>query len=202
MPEACGSTDGIAQGGGVCRAGAQGAALLWANLAAATRPPRSGAEPQRQRQQRQLASTSSVNGSLGGSLRSASPSIEGNFVTLTGLKPIKTPKPAKKKGSSALGPNHMSENGAAAAEDDDDDDDDDDAFKGFPGMGRVKVPGNREERRVGVRERRACRRRPRRRRGALRDRRPRAGSSRRTWPPPRGCCRLSPLKIVRKLQTK
>ena len=84
---------------------------------------------------------SSVNGSLGGSLRSASPSIEGNFVTLTGLKPIKTPKPAKKKGSSALGPNHMSENGAAAAEDDDDDDDDDDAFKGFPGMGRVKVPG-------------------------------------------------------------
>ena len=82
---------------------------------------------------------SSVNGSLGGSLRSASPSIEGNFVTLTGLKPIKTPKPAKKKGSSALGPNHMSENGAAAGEEDDDDDDD--VFKGFPGMGRVKVPG-------------------------------------------------------------
>ena len=84
---------------------------------------------------------SSVNDSLGGSLRSASPSIEGNFVTLTGLKPIKTPKPAKKKGSSALGPNHMSENGAAAAEEDDDDDDDEDVFKGFPGMGRVKVPG-------------------------------------------------------------
>ena len=32
----------------------------------------------------------------------------------------------------------MSENGPAAAEEDDDDDD---VFKGFPGMGRVKVPG-------------------------------------------------------------
>jgi len=62
------------------------------------------------------------------------------------LKPIKTPKPAKKKGSSALGPNHMSEDDRAGnAEDDDDDDDDGDdndgVFKGFPGMGRVKVPG-------------------------------------------------------------
>ena len=83
---------------------------------------------------------SSVNGSLGGSLRSASPSIEGNFVTLTGLKPIKTPKPAKKKGSSALGPNHMSGKPApprrrrrtttTTTR-----------SRGSPGMGRVKVPG-------------------------------------------------------------
>ena len=77
--------------------------------------------------------TSSV---TGGSVRSASPSIEGNFVTLTGLKPIKTPKPAKKKNTSALGPNHISADANAGEEEDDDE-----VFKGFPGMGRVKVPG-------------------------------------------------------------
>jgi len=132
-------------------------AAAFAELARKEQPFSGPISPQRPRRRDQAPSpsgsvnsvnslASSVNGSLGGSLRSASPSIEGNFVTLTGLKPIKTPKPAKKKGSSALGPNHMSEDDRAGnAEDDDDDDDDGDdndgVFKGFPGMGRVKVPG-------------------------------------------------------------
>uniref|UniRef100_A0A7S0KVM2 non-specific serine/threonine protein kinase n=1 Tax=Micromonas pusilla TaxID=38833 RepID=A0A7S0KVM2_MICPS len=129
-------------------------AAAFAELARKEQPFSGPISPQRPRRRDQAPSpsgsvnsvnslASSVNGSLGGSLRSASPSIEGNFVTLTGLKPIKTPKPAKKKGSSALGPNHMSEDDRAGnAEDDDDDDDDNDGvFKGFPGMGRVKVPG-------------------------------------------------------------
>jgi serine/threonine protein kinase len=89
-----------------------------------------------------VGSIGSVNsiGSIGtgGSVRSASPSIEGNFVTLTGLKPIKTPKSAKKKNSSALGPNHISADADTNAEEEEEDDE---VFKGFPGMGRVKVPG-------------------------------------------------------------
>ena len=125
-------------------------AAAFAELARKEQPFSGPASPQRPKRRDQAPSpsgsvnsvnsiASSVNGSIGGSLRSASPSIEGNFVTLIGLKPIKTPKPAKKKGSSALGPNHMSENDRAGNAEEEEEEDDDDVFKGFPGMGRVKV---------------------------------------------------------------
>ena len=55
-----------------------------------------------------------------GGAPSPSPSVEGGFVALKGLRPIKTPAPAVKKKSRALGPNHATESGSSSSEEDGD----------------------------------------------------------------------------------
>ena len=50
---------------------------------------------------------------------SPSPSLDGGFVSLKGLRPIKTPAPAVKKSTRALGPNHMTESGSSSEDDGD-----------------------------------------------------------------------------------
>ena len=62
--------------------------------------------------------TDQVNGNYNGSMyRSPSPSVEvapGGFVSLKGLKPIKTPAVSVKKRVNALGPSHMTESGSSS----------------------------------------------------------------------------------------